>query len=161
MLLTRFDFVFAILTVFNCFQAICKADTQLEAEEELLRRLVALNLERAEEEKSGKIRWLRPEYQIPKLKGKIPVGKTAELDLDIVETDNKPKWPSVDREQIRAVTDMLVKSAGLSSADSIAAAFDGRNTAARKQRVSLILETMLATGTINASADGTKYFATR
>ena len=138
-----------------------KTDAQLEAEEELLRRLVALNLERAEEEKKGLIRWLRPDYQIPKLKGKVPVGKTEEMDLDIVEIDNKPKWPSVDREQIRAVGDLLAKSAGLSSADALSAVFDGRNTAARKARVSLILETMLATGSINASADGTRYFATR
>ncbi|MGI4852020.1 MAG: hypothetical protein ACRYGR_08780, partial [Janthinobacterium lividum] len=30
-------------------------------DEEILRRLVALNAERAEEEKRGRVRWLRPE----------------------------------------------------------------------------------------------------
>lgn len=34
-------------------------------DEEILERLVALNAERAEEEKRGLIRWLRPEYQNP------------------------------------------------------------------------------------------------
>ena len=34
-------------------------------DEEILRRLVALNAERAEEEKRGLIRWLRPEFQNP------------------------------------------------------------------------------------------------
>lgn len=34
---------------------------------EIIARLVALNAERAAEEKAGKIRWLRPEYQEPRL----------------------------------------------------------------------------------------------
>ena len=133
-----------------------KTEAQLEAEEELLRRLVALNHERAEEEKRGQIRWLRPEYQIAKFGKKLPIAKTEELDLEIVEDVGKPKWPAVNRAQIRAVSDVLAKSSGLSSAFAIAAAFDGRNTAARKQRVALILETMMATGTI--IADNEKYF---
>src|SRR5690606_22663257 len=33
---------------------------------EIVARLVALNHERAAEEKSGTIRWLRPDYQIPR-----------------------------------------------------------------------------------------------
>lgn len=57
---------------------------------------------------------------------------------------------------------ILAKSAGSVIVLAFAAAaFDGRNTGARKQRVSLILETMLATGSINSNEDGTKYFATR
>jgi hypothetical protein len=35
------------------------------SDEEILERLVALNAERAEEERNGLIRWLRPEYQAP------------------------------------------------------------------------------------------------
>ena len=34
--------------------------------EELVARLVALNAERAAEERAGHIRWLRPDYQIPR-----------------------------------------------------------------------------------------------
>jgi hypothetical protein len=45
---------------------------QEAAEEELLTRLVALNQERVTEEARGHIRWLRPEYQIPKLGKKAP-----------------------------------------------------------------------------------------
>lgn len=33
---------------------------------EIVARLVALNAERAAEEKAGKVRWLRPDYQIPR-----------------------------------------------------------------------------------------------
>ena len=35
-------------------------------DEQILERLVALNAERAEEEKNGRVRWLRPDYQIPR-----------------------------------------------------------------------------------------------
>src|SRR5690625_2965816 len=40
-----------------------KSPEQERAEEELLARLVALNQERAAEEKRGQVRWLRPDYQ--------------------------------------------------------------------------------------------------
>jgi len=89
--------------------SIHKSEQQLEAEEELLRRLVALNHERAEEEKHGNIRWLRPEYQIPKLGTKARRAKTDELDLEVIETFDKPKWPGDDLAQIRLVRDVLAK----------------------------------------------------
>lgn len=37
---------------------------------EIVARLVALNAERAEEERQGKVRWLRPDYQIPRFGAK-------------------------------------------------------------------------------------------
>ena len=43
-----------------------KVPGQVAAEDELLSRLAALNLERTVEEKRGLVRWLRPEYQAPK-----------------------------------------------------------------------------------------------
>src|SRR3546814_13478023 len=36
------------------------------SDEAIVERLVALNAERHAEEQAGKIRWLRPDYQIPK-----------------------------------------------------------------------------------------------
>src|SRR3546814_7156800 len=36
------------------------------ADEEILERLVALNHARAAEERAGRVRWLRPEFQAPK-----------------------------------------------------------------------------------------------
>ena len=36
------------------------------SDEQILERLVALNAERRAEEATGKVRWLRPEYQIPR-----------------------------------------------------------------------------------------------
>ena len=40
-------------------------ETEDRRKEEILTRLVALNHARAEEEKRGLIRWLRPDYQAP------------------------------------------------------------------------------------------------
>jgi hypothetical protein len=37
---------------------------------EIVSRLVALNAERAKEESEGNIRWLRPDYQIPRFGSK-------------------------------------------------------------------------------------------
>ena len=47
---------------------------------ELVTRLVALNAERAAEEAQGNIRWLRPDYQIPRFgtAAKIPTKKSQE-----------------------------------------------------------------------------------
>jgi len=38
---------------------------------EIVARLVALNAERAAEEKAGHVRWLRPDYQIPRFGAKV------------------------------------------------------------------------------------------
>ncbi|MBK8003721.1 MAG: hypothetical protein IPK12_07160 [Gemmatimonadetes bacterium] len=46
--------------------------------EEILERLVRLHDERVEEEKRGLIRWLRPEYQIPRF---APEAAPATLNL--------------------------------------------------------------------------------
>lgn len=45
---------------------------------EVVARLVALNAERAAEEKAGKVRWLRPDYQIPRFGAKRDPGSSPE-----------------------------------------------------------------------------------
>lgn len=86
-----------------------KPETQAEAEEELLSRLVALNAERAAEEARGYIRWLRPEYQNPT--ATKPVQQT---EIEIEETEKTPTdkitkqpWPKSMREQVAAVRSIL------------------------------------------------------
>nr|VFJ89196.1 MAG: hypothetical protein BECKLFY1418B_GA0070995_10142 [Candidatus Kentron sp. LFY] len=56
-----------------------KPDDQLDAEEGLLKRLVALNQQRAAEEQRGLTRWLRPEYQNPQ--GATTAQAEAALDI--------------------------------------------------------------------------------
>jgi hypothetical protein len=80
---------------------------------EILERLVALNAQRAEEEKRGIIRWLRPEYQNAgrRAKGaeqeelalKPAKGKANPKPSALRATPAKQPWPKSLAERIRAV----------------------------------------------------------
>lgn len=96
-----------------------KDDEQAQAEEELLGRLVALNHQRAAEEKLGKIRWLRPDYQNPDAKVEEQPKQTG---IALTDTSTKEKsaaskttakatWPKVLSEQIAAVIELLATPA--------------------------------------------------
>ena len=50
------------------------------SDEEILERLVALNKERVIEEKTGKVRWLRPDYQIPRFGSDAEKAALAEQE---------------------------------------------------------------------------------
>lgn len=125
-----------------------KTPEQEEAEEELLSRLVALNHERAAEEKQGKVRWLRPDYQIPKLGHKVakPAAEQIEADVSVIEVEQKPKWPKDGLEQIRVVRDVLVLAKSPVAAESVIASIGGNNTKQKKDRIVRVLETLVATG---------------
>lgn len=68
-----------------------KPEDQLEAEEELLNRLVDLNHQRAAEEAKGKICRLRPDYQAPE--ETATQGELA-TDSDATTPDKSTKRPS-------------------------------------------------------------------
>ena len=126
-----------------------RSEAQERAEEELLSRLVTLNQERAAEEKRGLVRWLRPDYQIPKLSVKAPKPEgehVSILDIELPVTVERTRWPSDGLEQIRLVRDLLAKAPAPAQPDAIASVFDGRNTAKRRDRISEVLETLVATG---------------
>jgi hypothetical protein len=85
------------------------------SDEEILERLVALNAERAEEERRGIVRWLRPEFQ-------NPTGATApaqqQLDVEeapaaatIAKPKDLPPWPKELRDQIAAIRDLFASDA--------------------------------------------------
>lgn len=102
-----------------------KSEAQARAEGELLTRLVDLNTQRAGEEASGQIRWLRPDFQNPSA-GSAAQHTQDEVDLSVVETiataaQGKVTWPKVMREQIAAVRGAL--SAAPLSAQDIAGRF--------------------------------------
>jgi len=87
-----------------------KADSQTEAEEELLLRLVELNKQRAQEEAQGHIRWLRPDYQAPDA-----VQASAELTPqdqpatkpDVMSAKGKSVLPKAMPEQLRVLREAL------------------------------------------------------
>nr|WP_207148623.1 class I SAM-dependent DNA methyltransferase [Lamprobacter modestohalophilus] len=107
-----------------------KPAAQLEAEEALLTRLVALNSERAAEETKGVIRWLRPAYQATDTAtANAAQQQSADLDSPAPKTSaatagKARKFPPVRagmRAQIAAVRDALGNQAR--SLDELTAAF--------------------------------------
>jgi len=90
------------------------------SDEEILSRLVALNAERAEEEKDGKIRWLRPEYQTKSKEERKAIQTTFDFvpSEQSAEKSGKTKaakakaaakmaWPSDTLEQLQAVRSVI------------------------------------------------------
>lgn len=97
------------------------------AEEEVLGRLVALNKERAKEEKRGLVRWLRPDYQIPRFGSDKEKAEQLEADLGeaILEAVSGPKpgFPADERDQTVAIHHALLSAEGALDALSIAQSF--------------------------------------
>ncbi len=138
-----------------------KSAEQEAAEEDLLGRLVALNKERAAEEARGLVRWLRPDYQIPRL-GKKVAGGEAQIEADLgvpVPATHRPKWPTDAFDQIRQVRELLATAPAPMPVDGIAVAFDGRATEKRRQRIRQVLSTLVATGA--ARTAGAAFFVMR
>jgi len=73
--------------------------TDQPSDEQILERLVALNAHRAAEEKAGTIRWLRPDYQIPKFGSEAERARLEdERRKAKVEAGLKPRQGSLDLE---------------------------------------------------------------
>jgi hypothetical protein len=138
-----------------------KSPVQLAAEEQLLVRLVALNQARQVAEARGEIDWLRPEYQIPRLRSKAPQPDRAQQDAADLETFAEDalaqRWPADGLDQIRAVRSILAASTAPLVAQDIARRFrGGRNRAAR---VETVLRHMVETGMVRT--DGRTHFLPR
>ena len=145
-----------------------KSEDQEAAEEELLSRLVALNLERQAEEKRGYVRWLRPDYQIPKLGHKVaePAGATQiEAEIAVVAAGAKPPALPADAfEQIRLVRDALARAPEPVLPNQLAAAFAGKATKKKLANVEEVLRNLAELGLARTGIgeDGaTRYFAPR
>jgi hypothetical protein len=130
-------------------------------DEEILARLVALNHERAEEERRGLIRWLRPEFQNPTGAKQTAIMVTDETTTAAVEkktAKSKPqKWPSSLSGQAGAVHAALANLPAGATAKDIAKTF-GRATAQRIDRIDEILETLSALGKAR-ELDNDRYIA--
>lgn len=127
-----------------------RSETCESVETELLERLVALNHERSKEEKQGKIRWLRPEFQNPDgerpQQGEFEVAapkKKASAKLSAT----KLKWPAELSGQVAAVRQLLSEAASANHPAALSGHF-GRKSAAREEQIRQILETLEALGTL-------------
>ena len=131
------------------------------SDEAILERLVALNAERAKEEAAGHVRWLRPDYQIPRF-AKGAQARTGELDLGetVVAIDKGlPAFPTDRYEQPLAVEAMLAASGAAMGAAEIARGFK-RGGKRIEQRVAQVLTTLVRYGRVVATEDG-RYAARR
>lgn len=131
-------------------------------DEAILERLVALNLERHEEEQRGQVRWPRPDFQIPRFAPKSAKSRQDDLDLgeaEAVEAGAKlPPFPAKDRKaQARIVRELLEAATGPVSVEGLARQFAGKNTKAKLTRVADMLDVMEALGQAEMDAEG-RYF---
>ena len=115
---------------------------------EILRRLVELNRERAEEENGGLIRWLRPEYQNPggtpaasRSQGALPIEPESSEALPAVDGAKRP-WPKTLPGQAQAVRAVLAERPTGRTPEQLARLFLRANT----QRVTDILKTLVSLG---------------
>ncbi|WP_342343847.1 DNA methyltransferase [Chthonobacter albigriseus] len=131
-------------------------------EEEILARLVALNQERAAEEKRGLVRWLRPEYQIPRFGTESEKAKQIEADLGGAvassEAATLPAFPKSELDQTEAIRAALANARGSIDAATLAATFKpGRNV---RSDITDVLMALARIGEIS-STDGGRSFALR
>lgn len=138
-----------------------KSENQEAAEEELLVRLVELNQARVAEEKAGIIHWLRPDFQRPRLAAKVKGEAQIEADLGEAVSIDEAKWPSDGLDQIRSVRDLLARADAPIAIPALAAAFAGRNTPKRRERVEQVLETLIATGAARRDEATNGYYLPR
>ncbi len=125
------------------------------SDDDILGRLVALNAERAKEEAAGQVRWLRPDYQIPRF-AKGAVAKTGELDLGegVVAIDKgRPGFPTDRYEQPLAVEAMLAQSGRPMDAAEIARGFK-RGGRRIEPRVAQVLGSLVRYGRITPLGEG-------
>jgi hypothetical protein len=119
--------------------------------EEILERLVALHDERVEEEKRGVVRWLRPDYQIPRFAKELPQPAPA---LELVEPElgqsdgDRRQWPVTTVDQIAALHALI--SAGSFTPEEAAAAFKN----AKPDLVRRHLDTLTMVGEARLGSDG-------
>jgi hypothetical protein len=125
-------------------------------DEQILERLVALNAERAAEERRGLIRWLRPAFQNPsgaKAATQEKLATTDEPEGTAPVAATAATWPKKLAEQIAAVRDLLTKGAAEWTVSEVAAAFKG----AKKADVEEVLDSLAALGILAAyEARGTR-----
>lgn len=118
----------------------------------ILERLVALHDERVNEEKAGNVRWLRPDYQIPRL-GKDLAPAASELDLDEVapaatKPAKRPAWPADVISQIGAIKKLLSSQA--LAIEEVAGQFSG----SRPEIVRRHLDILEVMGEVQKNPDG-------
>lgn len=123
------------------------------SDEQIVARLVALNAERHAEEKAGKVRWLRPDYQIAKAGlTQLPTSRPEQIEAALPEAKaKKPAFPRDAIGQTAAVIDALRGSHALPP-ETIARRYaQGRRV---EGRIAATLDALVRLGHAVREADG-------
>ncbi|MEA2604429.1 MAG: hypothetical protein QOF89_5421 [Acidobacteriota bacterium] len=113
-------------------------------DEQILERLVALNAERAEEERNGLVRWLRPEFQNPggaREETQAALPGTESPEEEAATPPAATPWPKKLPEQVAAVRGLLLVGRAW-GVEQVAKVFKG----ARRREVEGVLESLAALG---------------
>jgi hypothetical protein len=129
----------------------------------ILERLVALNADRAEEERNGHIRWLRPEYQAPDQsplssgRGSGGEGSGGEGQQQVLTGITEPeetviapveqqKFPTSFKDQLAAIRDLLRTQGGEWTVAQVKAQF--KNASRKQKAIQDCLDTLTELGVI-------------
>ncbi len=126
-------------------------------DEQILERLVALNAERAAEERRGLVRWLRPEFQNPSgataATQTVMVGTGDDEAAEAAAPEKAIKWPAKLPAQIALVRNLVTQGDASWSVEEVASQFKG----ARRETVESLLDSLAALGLLVAyGANGTR-----
>lgn len=124
------------------------------SDEEIVARLVALNAERHAEEQQGKVRWLRPDYQIARAGlAQVPAKAKAE-QIEALLPETKAKKPAFPRDAIGQTAAVLaeLRGGGVLTAGEIAVRYSqGRKV---ENRIAATLEALTRLGHVAADGNG-------
>jgi len=118
------------------------------SDEQILEKLVALNAERAEEERNGVVRWLRVEFQSGAEKPtNLTMLGTEEDEYEV----NKPAattipWPKRPGQRIAAIRDLVLGSKRVWRTNEVVSTFKG----AKKKDVEDLLDSLVGIGVLVA-----------
>jgi hypothetical protein len=125
------------------------------SDDSILERLVALNHERAEEERRGIVRWLRPEFQAraqqPAATQESIAGMETTPSIKTAAKEERLEWPSRFAERITAVRDTFFVSSDSFDTDAVMRRFKR----ARRRDIEEVLESLEALGLLVSYEDGT------
>jgi len=126
------------------------------SEPEIIARLVELNQQRAEEERRGLIRWLRPDYQIAKLGSLAHRADRVQALAPAKRSRALPAFPQDRKAQAGCVLDFLSRTRGTLQAAEIAAHF--QPNAQIEAEISDILASLSRLGEVETFDNGRSYF---
>lgn len=113
-------------------------------DDEIVERVVALNVQRVAEERSGKVRWLRPDFQNPAGTSQGAFAAEGAAAQPAALKRGKLPWPSGLADQAKAVRTALAAHTGAATPEQLAKTF----LRAKVDRVTELLETLASLGQV-------------